>query len=157
MKIRITGDNQKLSFSETRRATRFMAGLLMSKKLLDTLQLDIRFEGCPGYKGSTDYLDTNERPRIFEVQINPKMSKRNQLLTLAHELVHVKQFAKGELKEYMKKHTSAMRWGNEVIQVEEDAYWDLPWEIEAYGRECGLYIRWVEHKNRTESRSRNKP
>jgi hypothetical protein len=23
-------------------------------------------------------------------------------------------------------------------------YYDLPWEIEAYGREVGLFVRWAE-------------
>jgi hypothetical protein len=23
-------------------------------------------------------------------------------------------------------------------------YWDFPWEIEAYGRQLGLFIRWCE-------------
>jgi len=23
-------------------------------------------------------------------------------------------------------------------------YWDLPWEVEAHGKELGLFIRWAE-------------
>lgn len=149
MKIIIKGTNHKIKYGEVRKAARFFSSLLMSKRLLNSLHLDIIFEAIPGYKGSTDYLDTNDRPRIFEVQINPNMSKRNQLLTLAHELVHVKQFATGELKEYLKKTPAAMRWGNEVIEITDETYWDMPWEIEAYGRETGLYKRYVDHVNRT--------
>lgn len=145
MKIVIRGKNHKLKYGEARKAARFMASLLMPKRLIRNLQLDIVFESIPGYKGSTDYLDTNEKPRMFEVQINPNMSKRNQLLTLAHELVHVKQFATGELKEYLKKKPAAMRWGNEIIPITDETYWDMPWEVEAYGREIGLYKRYQDH------------
>jgi hypothetical protein len=28
----------------------------------------------------------------------------------------------------------------------EDDYFDSPWEIEAYGREVGLYAKWVQYK-----------
>jgi hypothetical protein len=28
--------------------------------------------------------------------------------------------------------------------MSEIAYWDYPWEIEAYGRQLGLFIRWCE-------------
>lgn len=147
MKIVITGKNKKIKHSEMRQATKFMMGLLVPKKLMNNLHIDIEYESIPGCKGATEYLDTNDKPRMFRVTISPSMSKKNQLLTLGHELVHVKQFARGELKDYLRKHPSAMRWGNEIVPYTDDSYWDLPWEIEAHGRETGLYVRYVEHKN----------
>jgi hypothetical protein len=30
---------------------------------------------------------------------------------------------------------------------EKTSYWDLPWEIEAHGRETGLFIRWAEKEH----------
>ena len=62
------------------------------------------------------------------------------LSTVAHELVHVKQFAKGELYDSTVKDRT--RWHGQWMKRTPD-YWDLPWEIEAYGREVGLYTRWV--------------
>ena len=63
-----------------------------------------------------------------------KLGKR-VLQCLAHEMVHVKQYAKGELKFHEK--------GNMVTfqreQYQGDEYWESLWEIEAYGREVGLY------------------
>ena len=47
----------------------------------------------------------------------------NWLSTLAHELVHVKQFARGELNEGL------TRWKNK--NHEKTEYWDQPWEKEA--------------------------
>lgn len=47
----------------------------------------------------------------------------NWLGTLAHELVHVKQFVRGELNE------SLTHWKNKNYSKAE--YWDQPWEKEA--------------------------
>ena len=47
----------------------------------------------------------------------------NWVTTLAHEMVHVKQFARGELNE------SLTKWKNKDCSDKE--YWDQPWEIEA--------------------------
>ena len=35
------------------------------------------------------------------------------------------------------------RWQGEWLATDPD-YWDQPWEIEAHGRECGLFVRWAE-------------
>lgn len=48
----------------------------------------------------------------------------NWLSTLAHEMVHVKQFAKGELDPCMS------RWKSNRY-VDHIDYWDQPWEKEA--------------------------
>jgi hypothetical protein len=53
---------------------------------------------------------------------------RDMLTTLAHELVHVKQYVKKEMPE----------------DITEGDYWDRDFEIEAHGRETGLFIRWCE-------------
>ena len=41
-------------------------------------------------------LDSATRPRFFEIQIHNGLSKWDYLVTLAHEMVHVKQRVKGE-------------------------------------------------------------
>ena len=72
--------------------------------------------------------------------------------TLAHEMVHLKQYAKNELGKEFSLTTKGgvkimTRWKNELwkAKTKECPYWDSPWEIEAYGREVGLYRRWVDH------------
>lgn len=69
----------------------------------------------------------------------------NWLSTLAHEMVHVKQFARGELYESI--NLGMHRWKGEWLSNNRQCvkdYWDHPWEIEAHGRETGLFIRWAE-------------
>jgi hypothetical protein len=60
----------------------------------------------------------------------------NWLSTLAHELVHVKQFARGELNE------SLTRWKNK--NHEKTEYWDQPWEKEARRLQNKLLEQFME-------------
>ena len=48
-----------------------------------------------------------------------------------------KQYAKGEMVHY-ERDQSIIRWRQSKINVDKESYWDLPWEIEAHGREEGL-------------------
>jgi hypothetical protein len=73
--------------------------------------------------------------------VDSTVSKRRIMETIAHEMVHVKQYAKGELVDLSR--CGSTRWQNNLIDSATN-YWDLPWEIEAHGRELGLFIRWAE-------------
>jgi len=63
----------------------------------------------------------------YEIDIKRSLRLRDLLTTLAHEMVHVKQYELGQYK-------------NE----DEFDYWDKPSEIEAHGRETGLFVTWAE-------------
>lgn len=82
--------------------------------------------------GYACYLDDND----YEIDIKRNLRMRDMLTTLAHEMVHVKQYVNGEMPEC----------------ITEGDYWDRPHEIEAHGRETGLFIRWVEHNNLVKKR-----
>jgi len=82
-----------------------------------------------------------DRPRDFELEIHKHMPLRRILETIAHEMVHVKQYARGEL--YEGSRIAKHRWQGKWLDKDPD-YWDQPWEIEAHGRECGLFVRWAE-------------
>lgn len=57
---------------------------------------------------------------------------------IGHELVHAKQYLNNELFDY--KVGDVRYRGQRYIDWEKgEAYYDSPWEIEAYGREQGLY------------------
>ena len=95
-----------------------------------------------GYAVPADDAD-GFRPRSFDIEINKKYKLRTVLCTICHEMVHVKQFARGEL--YESTRLGKHRWQGEWIDKDPD-YWDRPWEIEAHGRETGLYLRWVKQE-----------
>lgn len=143
MRIHVRGKNKKVSRDEFKYALEWMLSLIMSKKLMCNLNVILEFIEERGLKGSTECADTEYKPRNFKIRIDPNLSRHNQLKTLAHELVHVKQFAMGEMR--YTKYREWIKWFKQSIQSEETDYWDLPWEIEAFGREYGMYIRYVEH------------
>jgi len=78
--------------------------------------------------------------RSFEIEVHRGLRLRTLLETVAHEMVHVKQFARREL------HPSMDTWYGKTYNPKKVSYWDLPWEIEAHGREVGLFIRWAEQE-----------
>lgn len=125
--------------------TEFCVKHLMPR--MKNLELNIRLRDF-GKDDSFGYcLATNEadpaRPREFDIDINRKVRLRLMLETVAHELVHVKQFARGEL--YQSSMTAKHRWQGKWLN-KNLSYWDLPWEIEAHGRETGLFVRWAENE-----------
>lgn len=92
-----------------------------------------------GYALAADNADSS-RPREFDIEVNRSLRLKTLLSTVAHEMVHVKQFARGEL--YQSSLTAKHRWQGKWINKNPN-YWDLPWEIEANGREDGLFARWL--------------
>lgn len=139
MQISIVGDSTKLSKEEIRSAVKFFAKKLMQARLIKQLRIKIIFlnlgRNHPG--AECEWMDNNIKPREFEVSVHNRYGRRSQLLSLAHELVHIKQFAKGEMVDLLK--TQRVRFHNKQYNYTKISYWEQPWEIEAYGRELGLY------------------
>lgn len=143
MNIITCGMNDKVSYLELKKATLYFGRQLMTRRLGDALTIVVRSACDYDMHGSTIWLDDNLRPRKFSVIIKGSLSKRKQLITLAHEMVHVKQFAKGELKQMLRD--NSMKW-NGIPIARDMKYIERPWEIEAYGREMKLYESWREYR-----------
>lgn len=120
---------------------------LLAPRLLNTLVVDINLINKLGEKeaiaGDCTWEDSTYRPREFTVRIDSSQPLQEMLETVAHEIVHVKQYARGELKDSCQTHI-ACKWKGKLIQLNKMNYYDHPWEIEAHGRERGLFIRWFE-------------
>jgi hypothetical protein len=84
-----------------------------------------------------------ESSREYELEIDHTVGLRRMLETVAHEMVHVKQYARNEMSDTAIQ-TKFYKWKDTLVPETTD-YWDLPWEIEANGREVGLFIRWAHH------------
>ena len=88
--------------------------------------------------------ERKQRPREFVLEVSIKLGMKDLLKTVAHEMTHVKQFARGELFTSGAKRRWQGKWVSKNI-----SYWDEPWEIEATGREVGLFVQWAVRENIT--------
>lgn len=141
MQIRLFNVPTKFKADEIKSALNFFAESLMHKNLCRNIKVRVCFG--EDLENTTVWEDDNSRPREFTITVNSKVGYRTTLLTLAHEMVHVKQYATGELRDALRGPT-LHRWHNKPYDAKVVDYWDHPWEIEAYGREYGLYLRFRE-------------
>ena len=119
---------------------------LMSPQLSKNLSIKIIIRENLDAGGFCDYEITGDsNPREFNIEILRTRKKINMFKVLAHEMVHVKQHAKGEAKDKIKKDKYITLWFGEKYD-DDTSYWDQPWEIEAYGLENSLVAKFlVEH------------
>ena len=111
-----------------------------AKKLMPKMNLDITVNLCKP-TGAMGYCLEADDKRTFELEIDKSQSLRALLETVAHEMVHVKQYARRELN------PNKEVWMGKTYNPKDVNYWDLPWEIEAHGREVGLFVRYCEENN----------
>ena len=131
--------------------TRFCANMLMSKRMADSLLIRIEFikDLDNQYDGDCEYVDEESRPKEFLIRVNDALKLSKKLRTICHEMVHVKQYATGEMK-YMSRPARFTKFQG-MLYPDELEYWDSPWEIEAFGREPGLYTRWIDQRGYTKN------
>ena len=86
-----------------------------------------------GVYGWCSVIDCDWRPRAFEIELHNRMDVDLYTRTLFHELWHVYQHVKGNLKDKYGK-----RLWRGIDHTETD-YSDQPWELEAQQMEDLLY------------------
>jgi hypothetical protein len=120
--------------------------ILLGKRMSKNIYLDIKLtkglrqkEKAYGYCHIVD--DNLSRPREFMIELDASMKYSfDQILTwLAHEMVHLKQFVRGELFDY---ETGRVQWKSRSFGLVN--YADQPWEKEAYRLEGELYEMFAE-------------
>jgi hypothetical protein len=100
--------------------------LMPRMKTLDIcVQLSNDMEHADGYCLAVD-------SREFVIEIDSRLKGDDFITALTHEMVHVKQYARGETKD-VNMFTKAWK-GDEFISMYStvDEYMALPWEKEAY-------------------------
>ena len=128
-----------------------LSNLIPSKSLRDNIEITIHLKHHSNEGEAMLNEETNRyRPRSFRVILDHHRMRINEitgeertdmewfaeiLKTLAHEIVHVKQYALGELK-WRDAGLLYKGVNHEAMSLME--YFELPYEIEAYGREKGL-------------------
>jgi hypothetical protein len=150
MQITITGmvgkRAEKVKLEE---AARFFAEKLMDPRMVRNITLDIEVRKNLDVEGECIDEEGTRNPRWFTIGLK-RQDIDEMIKVLGHEMVHVKQHAKNELQSGVMVATRGglkmySKWQGEIWKPKgkEDHYFDSPWEIEAYGREVGLYQKWV--------------
>lgn len=98
--------------------------------------------------GNCIWVDQHCRPEEFEIEMDPDQPIQLLLNTLAHELVHVKQWAKGEYYQ-LQRERHVYKFCGKRFDTKKVDYWDTPWEIEAHGRAIGLVVQWARKNGLT--------
>jgi hypothetical protein len=154
MQITVTGMGSKRKQKDQLiEAAQFFAEQLMDPRMVRNLVLDIEVSKNLDVEGECVDEDGVRNPRWFTIGLKAQSDIGEMIKTLGHEMVHVKQHAKNELQGGVMVPTRGglkmtSKWMGQVWKPKgkEDHYFDAPWEIEAYGREVGLYAKWVQHK-----------
>ncbi len=137
------GDKQRLV-----EAAQFFAAQLMDPRMVRNLTVDIEVRKDLDVEGECVDEDGVRNPRWFTIGLKSQ-DIEEMIKVLAHEMVHVKQHAKNELQSGVMVAARgglkmSSRWMGQLWKPKgkECHYYDSPWEIEAYGREVGLYHKW---------------
>jgi len=122
------------------RASQFYAEQLFHKQLLRHIVVTIKFNkhlDAFGYT-SVEKRNSKGKAREFLIELHPYISGVEILKTLAHEFVHVKQYVEEELNE------EQTEWNGQAIDSDAVDYYSLPWEVQAFGLEVGLFTNFAK-------------
>lgn len=136
MEIRIKNCRNKRLKILLAEAAEFFAKELMHPSLVRNLVVTIKLKRMTGFYGEcfTTQKNKQKKPRKFMINISPH--KEDPVYILAHEMVHVKQFAKQELSDCL------TYWKSRKVR-EGTPYAELPWEKEAYGVDHALFEKFI--------------
>ena len=79
-----------------------------------------------GIRGSVFKLG----PTVIGMSIDTALDTERLIIALAHEMVHVKQYARGQITHG--KNLNSKFWMGKKFRGH---YYDLPWEVEAFSKE----------------------
>ena len=93
-------------------------------------EVNVKIKKVVAYEGTC--LDTDNR--VYEIEVDKKLTGDDFITTIFHEMVHVKQYVRKEL------------FSECNFYADRDEYLKLPWEIEAYKLQEVLLTKWNKHK-----------
>lgn len=148
MRVNILGKskNKKITKTLLKEAVRYYCYLLkISKKVQRNLYLTIKFSDKLGYDTAATVENHCENgSKVFEICISTKEGFKPTLEALAHEMTHIEQWLSGSRYDYIRA-DGLVRWNKTIINNKKIDYWDEPWEVEAFGKQHGLYVRFIQH------------
>ena len=93
---------------------------------MSSLYIYVVLKKLRGVDGECSMEDDTRR--IFTIEIHKNLKLRQLIMTLIHEMVHVKQFARNEMDDF--PINGRQRWKSKTLPKSIN-YDDMPWEKEA--------------------------
>ena len=150
VEVNVYGTKDKRKIAAVKEAVNFYAARLMPQWVIRDLDIIVEFDKDLANHAHCIPTEDDYNPRAFQITYNPQCGE-GIIELLAHEMVHVKQYAMDELRTvFAWDRDEAYIWQGERFRLKDDENIDLdsPWEIEAYGREIGLIDRWKNRKRK---------
>lgn len=146
MKISVIGAKDRELTKLLKLATKSYSEKLISPQLSKNVSVKVVIKDKLNAGGYCDFEDSwPYPPRNFVIELHRAKKKIHLFTALAHEMVHLKQYAKSEMKDKLYKRKYVTLWRGQIYD-EDVSYWDSPWEIEAYGLENSLVAKFLmEH------------
>lgn len=148
MNLSISGKPINLTLKEVRYATKYWSKILLGSRLDKNVFLHLYFKpiaesGDIGYCSPIDH-DRPNGAREFIIVVEKELKREEVLRVIAHELEHVRQFARGELRN---EHCKLYYWKPSQAYYRETYknHERLPWEKQAYYSEKWLLHFYEEH------------
>lgn len=83
-------------------------------------------------------------PDVIGMVLDNRLPMRQLVQTIAHEMVHVRQIARGRLQNRVIKNELVNVWRGRVYRSRDLVYHRRPWELEAFRQERELAYRLLE-------------
>lgn len=145
-KIKVVGGNRKKR-KLIKNAARWMLGYTLGNRLASNITLKINVTDQMKdtlFYGSVIWEDDNHRPRKYDMELCNYLKDSMLYKVLAHEIVHIRQYATGDLKD-LATHADYCKWKNTLVQSEgrgSGSYFNLPWEVEARREQSVILGEW---------------
>lgn len=147
MNIVIDGNIDRTLKNTLSEAAKFFADRLLDKRVVQSLHLEIDVSSDMTECGLCYPNDFCKYPKDFVIELKID-SVEDMLQSLAHEMVHLKQYAKNQLHYKTVDGKVQTFWLGKPYKLKKNhnPQFDSPYEIEAYGMEVGLMFHWKTRK-----------
>lgn len=123
-----------------RKLVREVMDFCLRKLLPRTTTLDINVRLNPRIEEVEGFCLCEDR-NTFELEMDSRMPTDELIRTICHEMVHVRQYFKRELRDM---YGNKKAWKTRVYNEDRTDYLDLPWEKEAFKLQDILYEEFIE-------------
>ena len=142
--IEATGSNKKIRDEVEKACKYFIQRLMPRLKNLDiTIELIRKLKEKDEVWGDCTWEDQNHCPREFTIRLDSTVSYKDLIDTLAHEMVHVRQYVRGELVDLVRE-SRKVKWRGKRVDWYDSP--KEPWEKEPNQLSPKLYREWISYK-----------